>query len=269
MTQQTDIAQQLEASVPSDEAPRINPEVDIEGAVSAAQAAEAATEEPGAPPASPAPTAPPSPGSLVAFELPPELSNPSAGIIPPTTGTLADTERVELEQLRQARAEILQFRQEQQSAIDIAQKQREYESRNIDSETAKYIAEEVRAESLRGQAKLEQQIIENKIEEGRRNAALYYGKQYGVSADALTGFGNPTDMERYAQLLSYTGKMDRRLSNVEKGRVPEQHFDAGQAATGGPRSLDDQINYLADDSVDLEMTPEGQAALRKYLGLDS
>ena len=107
------------------------------------------------------------------------------------------------------------------------------------------------------------------IAEGRGNAALHYGKQYGVSPDALSGFETPQDMERYAQLLSYTGKMDRRLSNVEKGRVPEQHFDAGQAATGGPRSLDDQINYLADDSVDLEMTPEGQAALRKYLGLDS
>jgi len=266
MTQQTDIAQQLEASVPSDEAPRINPEVDIEGAVSAAQAAEAVTQEPGAPPASPAPTAPPSPGSLVAFELPPEVA---AAPPAPTPAGLANNERIELEQLRRSRAEILQFRQEQQAAIEIEQRQREYESRNIDPETAKYMAEEVRAESIRGQAKLNEQIMLGQIAEGRRNAALHYGKQYGVSPDALSGFETPQDMERYAQLLSYTGKMDRRLSNVEKGRVPEQHFDAGQAATGGPRSLDDQINYLADDSVDLEMTPEGQAALRKYLGLDS
>jgi hypothetical protein len=121
---------------------------------------------------------------------------------------------------------------------------------------------------LRGEQELNNERIQGQIEVGRRNAAAYYGKQYGVSPTALAGFGNPKDMERYAQLLAYTGKIDKRVEKVEKAQVPEQHFDGGQASTGGPRNLDDQVARLADDKVDMDMTPEAQAALRQHLGID-
>ena len=264
MTQpQTNIPQQMDANIPSEDAPLVNPEANIEAAVAQVQAAEAAAE---APAASPAGTdAPATPEQAAAFELPAELA-PTAPTGDPNA--LTEAERADYIRLQQGQAAMQQFRAEQEQAIDIQQRTREYESRNIDPETAQYIAAEVRAEHLRGQQRTADVVMQAQIVEGRRNAATYFGKQYGVAASALVGFSTPQDMEQYAKLLSYTGKMDKRVAKVEQQQVPEQHFDAGQAATGGPRNMEDQINHLAGD-VDMDLNPEAQARMRQYLGLDT
>lgn len=242
--------QQLDDTLPVEEEVSAATADAIEASVAAVETAPAVTPGAEAPAASPPFEAAPEEGA--AFELPAEL----VGSAPATdTGTLADIERQELVRLRQGQAEINQFRQEQQESVDIQQRTRDYEARNIDPDTAKYIAEEVRTEYLRGKARLDQQIMYGQIEQGRRNAAIYYGKEYGVSPAALTGFGNPQDMERYAQLLSYTGKIDKRVAKVEQSQVPEQHFDGGQAATGGPRTPLELLAWLGNNP-DAEITTE-------------
>ena len=222
----------------------------IEASVAAAETAAAPTPEPAPVTESPPAEEAPSPEAAATFELPAELV-PQA----PAADALAEGERQELLRLRQSQADMQQFRAEQQAALDIQQRQREYEARNIDPETAKYIAEEVRAERLRGDQQLAAQQIQSQIEQGRRNAAIYYGQQYGVAPSALQGFGNPQDMERYAQLLSYTGKLDKRVGAVEQKQVPEQHFDGGQAGTGGPRTPLELLAWLGNNP-DAEITPE-------------
>jgi len=220
-------------------------------------------ETPSAPQESEAPIASPpaetAPEDAAAFELPAELLTVAQA---PNAAGIADMERQELLRLRQGQAEMNEFRRQQEHNIDIQQRQREYESRNIDPEMAQYIAEEVRAERLRGEQQLVNERVQGQIEEGKRNAALHFGKQYGVAPSALVGFGNPQDMERYAQLLSYTGKIDKRVERVEQARVPEQHFDGGQGATGGPMSGEALEEAVGNGTV--QLTPETMRQLQDY-----
>ena len=176
------------------------------------------------------------------------------------SNVLNDVERQELARLRHERAEVAQFRAEQQSATELQQKQREYESRGMDPETALYIANEVRAERLRGQEQLANSQMQAQIETGRRNAAAYYGKEYGVTPSALVGFPTPESMEAYAKLLAHTGKQEKRLSMVEKNQVQEQHFDGGQGAAGGPKTPSEILAFYGDNP-DVEFTTEHKKTL--------
>jgi hypothetical protein len=181
-------------------------------------------------------------------EIPAELATPTTE---PTVFT--DVERQELAQLRQVRAEMAQFRTDQQSELELRQFQADYETRGFDSDTAKYIAQEVRAERLRGTQGIAQAQQTAQIEKGRQNAAAHYGKQYGVAPSALVGFSSPQEMEKYAQLLSYTGKMDKRVKAVEEKQVEEQAFDQGQGVTGKPRSAIDLLAYYGNNQ-DVEIS---------------
>jgi len=247
-TPQTDL-NELENSAPPD-----NPEDNIEAAVAAVEAAEAPSEE----------TVVPSPSSQETPESPVEV--PSELIATPAP--VIDARDQELAQLRLERAQVLQLQATQQQELYLQQLQADYEARGFDPEAAKYMAQEIRAERARGEQNLAQAQQATQLAQAKQNAANYYGNQYGVNPQALVNFNHPDDMERYAQLLQYTGKLDKRVSVVEKNQVPEQDFDSGQGTAGGPRGNNDLVNLYGDPSVDLDLTPEKRAELSKFLGLE-
>ena len=61
---------------------------------------------------------------------------------------------------------------------------------------------------------------------------------------------------------TYVSGMDRqklsrrkRVEKIEQNQVQEQHFDGGQAATGGPRTPEQLLAYLGNNP-DSDITPD-------------
>ena len=259
-TQQSDLNQQLTLSSDDggdSELPIVTTEVPSEAPVPAAPPLETVTQEPTAPPEAASKTqeeVQPSP-----FQLPAELAYAP---ISQDLDRIANAEREELARLRQGQAEMLQFRDAQQSEAELQQLQERYEASGIDPDTARWAANEVKNERRRGEQQVQHLHLQGQIAEGRRNAAVHFGQQYGVTPSALVSFNTPEDMERYAQLLSYQGKQERRLTSLERNQVPEQHFDGGQGAAGGPLAGDALEEAIGNGTVAL--TPERVRQLQDY-----
>jgi hypothetical protein len=259
-TQQTELNQQIALSVDDEgdsETPVVTTETPSEAPVAAESPIETVAPEPTAPADSPSPAAEEIPQSP--FELPYELA---ATPPPPEPAGLVNVEREELARLRQGQAEMAQFQAVQQSEAELQELQQQYEALNMDPETARWVANEVRKERRKGEQQVQQMHLLGQVEQGRRNAAVHYGGQYGVAPSALVSFNTPQDMERYAQLLAHQGKQERRLTSLERSQVPEQHFDGGQGAAGGP--LSGEALEVAIGNGTAELTPERMRQLQDY-----
>lgn len=209
----------------------INPE-DGTGVDASSPGTEAPVEEPDAP-----------------ADIPDALKTPALD----PNAALGDAERRELARLRFERGETLQLQAQQRQTAELEQLERHYsEQYNIDSETARFIASEVRAERARGQSQLERAELTRQIEIGRQNASIYYGKQYNVRPEALIRFDTPESMEEHAKLLQHTAKQEKRLVAVEKTRVPEQTFLGGSQPA--PASAEGLLAHYGNNP-DLEFTP--------------
>jgi len=76
---------------------------------------------------------------------------------------------------------------------------------------------------------------ETQLQQNRITTAEIIGRKYGVNPQNLMNLDSPRSMEQYAMLASDYNKKNqefsKRISLLEKTRVPEQHFAGGGAGT--------------------------------------
>lgn len=206
---------------------------DPEAVIETAPAAVELPAEPGedapvvaAPP--PAPEAPETPEVTIPFNVPESLrpKEPEA----PGGQTAGEVEalRNENTELRRGQAETLRIQAQNKNATSIQDLTQQYINLySLDETTAKFTATQVINERQQGEANLAQAEVREQTEIGRRNAAQHYGNQYSVDPSALINLDSPGAMEREAKWIVYASTNDKRVTAVERARVPDQHFASG------------------------------------------
>lgn len=174
------------------------------------------------------PATPESPEVTVPFNLPESLRPQE----PETQGGLSPVEIEALQsenvELKRGQAETLRIQAQNKNATSIQELTQQYITLyNLDETTARFTATQVVNERQQGESNLAQAEMRGQVEVGRRNAAQHYGKQYGVDPSLLISLDSPSAMEREAKWVVAWNSNDKRMSAVEKARVPEQTFASG------------------------------------------
>ena len=144
------------------------------------------------------------------------------------------------QELAQARQRLAQVEAERQFQANEAALQREFQAvyqeeltQNQSETDALRIAR--RHLDLSRRVGLEEQRLRSsaEAEQGKRNAAAYFGKQYGVDPSLLMVAGNPEDMEAMAQREKRYAGIEADVKNLKQGRVPAQVLDAASGSRAG------------------------------------
>ncbi len=176
----------------------------------------------------PSETTPETPEVTIPFSIPDSLKTPE----PETPGGLTpaqiETLQSENEVLKRGQAETLRVQAQNQNATSIEELTRQYINLyNMDDTNARFAATQVINERQQGDSKLAQAEVKGQIEVGRRNAAQFYGKQYKVDPSALISLDSPEAMEREAKWIVAWNTNDKRMTAVERSKVPDQQFAGG------------------------------------------
>jgi hypothetical protein len=200
--------------------------------------------------------------SAAADDGPPPPSESAAAPVTP------DPEReAERERLHQAEQQVEQFRQQQER-----QRQDEweretvaaYENQGVPPETARQIARQQR--SLYEQSQLAQRQVEiaRMNEQGRFNAALHYGTQYGVDPKVLYSYESPKAMEEKAKDLHRIANLEAEVNKIKTAQVPPgQKFDNGRSTPAPRDDFDSNLERYNMGARD----EKAEAAAKKATGL--
>ena len=92
----------------------------------------------------------------------------------------------------------------------------------------------------------EQQLrMQHEILQGKQNAAIAFGSQYGVSPTILMSAESPQQMRDIAEREKRYAGMERDLQVLKRGQVPAQTLNAnGISQAGGPAVTADNIDAL-------------------------
>mgnify|MGYP001619273038 CR=1 FL=1 len=110
--------------------------------------------------------------------------------------------------------------------------------------------------------------LEQQSQEGKRNAATQFGREYGVDPNLLMVANSPAEMRVIGEREKRYAAQDARLKALEQGRVPPQALDSSNGSRAGSVTLtSDNIDKLW---VDHERTRPGtpnpfESQYRKFL----
>lgn len=174
------------------------------------------------------PETPETPEVTIPFSVPESLRPKEPEVPGGPTAAEFEVLRNENVELKRGQAETLRIQAQNKNATSIQDLTQQYINLySLDETTAKFTATQVINERQQGEANLAQAEMRERVEIGRRNAAQHYGKQYHVDPTALMNLDSPDAMEREAKWMVYVNTNDKRVTAVEKARVPDQHFASG------------------------------------------
>lgn len=148
--------------------------------------------------------------------------------------------------------------QERQAEMTEATLQREYQSkyrealqRGMADEDALWTAQNHYAVSKRVIQQLDDIRQEQKVIQGKRNAAAEFGERYGVDPRSLMRFNSPQEMEEHASGISKEAKrisyLEAQVKALTQGRVPAQNLNANGAGIAGITAAPSNIDKLWTD----------------------
>lgn len=201
------------------------------------------------------------PPSAEAEPVPPAASAPTPET--PTPATPDPEMRRRLTLLEQQNREYQETAQRQQLDQWEQEAVATYQNQGFTAEQARLAAQQNRRQ-YEAQAQLRRQheiALEN--ERGRYNAALHYGKQFGVDPASLISFSSPQEMEREARHMKEVNDLRSEVTKLKQAKVPAgQTFDNGRS-TAAPSDSDEA---WMQRYIDGDHSPKAVAAGRKAAG---
>jgi hypothetical protein len=86
---------------------------------------------------------------------------------------------------------------------------------------------------------------QQQIQQGKINAAQFYGKQYGIDPAVLMDSGSPEAMREVGAREQRYAEQERRIQTLEQGRVPAQALNSvGTSQATGVTVTSDNIDLL-------------------------
>jgi hypothetical protein len=119
-----------------------------------------------------------------------------------------------------------------------------------------------------GQRHQQNQQLSAQNQQGRINAANYYGQYYGVAPHELMAYESPTSMQHAAYLIGHARREAQyhqyQVEQYRRRRVPAQHYNqpSGAAATSSAHQMYDR--YIAGDR-----SPQVVKAVERLMGMGS
>ena len=157
----------------------------------------------------------------------------------PDEATLLRRRLAGLEAERQAETTERNLTQEAQTVL------RDAIARGLSEEDANWMAQRHYALARQVHQEREQIRQQMQIDLGKRNAAAFFAKKYGVNAELLMGANDDKQMEATAAREQYYANMEVRLKAVEQSRVQPQALDSSGISRAGSVSLtSDNIDKL-------------------------
>lgn len=99
--------------------------------------------------------------------------------------------------------------------------------------------------------------------EGKANAAMYYGDQYGISPKDLMAFNTPQDMERHGLNQQEIQRLKTQVARLTKAEAPLQQFDSGVPQSSSGQLEGAQLERAVGEGS-VEFTPEVAQRLIAY-----
>ena len=191
-------------------------------------------------------------GVTVPAQLP--ITEPPApvSVVAPTAGPPAAFELPRVDEavfLRQRLAQLESEREaettERSLQVEARQVLNDAVARGLSEEDANWMAQRHYALARRVQQQEATLQRNYQIAQGRQNAAVAIGSQYGVSPAILMSAESPQQMHEIAQREKrYTG-LERDIQVLKQAQVPSQPLNsAGYSQAGGPTLTADNIDAL-------------------------
>ena len=169
--------------------------------------------------------------------VPPALTAPPQGLRPDTSASELATLRRQLadvEAQRQAEATSARLTQEAQ------QVQRDALARGLSEEDANWMAQRHYTLAQQVHQERESVRVQQQIMQGKINAAVALGGEYGISPSMLMDANSPAEMRAIGEREKRYAAQEARLKTLEQARVQPQLLNAasGSGAAGVNATVD-------------------------------
>ena len=181
---------------------------------------------------------------VISIEPAPAVTSaPETGPVPTGAPTPTDQPAVQprvSEELAALRRQVAQYEADKQlqvfEATLTAEAQQVYHEEIVAGQTeddARRISQ--RHYVLAKRVGQEQQRLqqEQQFNEGKRNAAAHFGREYGVDPNLLMGANSPQDMQAIGEREKRYAAQDARLKALERGQVQPQTLDSSNGSRAG------------------------------------
>lgn len=179
----------------------------------------------------------------------PQVVLPSTVAPAATTIPQEDIRDVELRTARQRLAQVEADRQAETTQARLTEEARQVQrdalARGLSEEDANWMAQRHFTLAQGVHQEREKLREEQQYMQGKMNAAVQLGKEYGVSADLLMSGNTPQDMRAIGEREKRYATQEARIKALEQKQVPAQALDASNGSrAGGVVASGDTIDKL-------------------------